>query len=132
MVLKNHIFTTLPEMFKITVKMLQSRADVTVRQIISDLKECEQNEALAVKPDAVSDALYSQRGGRGGSQGGRGWLGNNRAGRRGSDQWPQMWCSWCSTNTHNFENCWKKDSNNNKRPRSGDQEPDSCATDVEK
>jgi len=67
MVLKNHIFTTLPEMFKITVKMLQSRADVTVRQIISDLKECEQNEALAPKPDAVLDALYSQRVGRGGS-----------------------------------------------------------------
>jgi len=40
--------------------MLQSRADVTICQIISDLKECEQNEALAVKPDAVSDALYSQ------------------------------------------------------------------------
>jgi len=66
MVLKNHSFTTLPEMFKISIKVLQSRADVTIRQIMSDLKECEQNEVLATKPDAVSEALYSQQGGRGG------------------------------------------------------------------
>jgi len=65
MVLKNHIFTTLPEMFKISIKVLHSRADVTIRQIMSDLKECEPNEALATKPDAVSEALYSQQGRRG-------------------------------------------------------------------
>jgi len=32
MILRNHIFTTLPEMFKISIKMLQSRADITVHQ----------------------------------------------------------------------------------------------------
>jgi hypothetical protein len=49
-VLKNHIFTTLPPMFKINIKMLQSRADATV----TDLKECEENVALDVRPDAGS------------------------------------------------------------------------------
>jgi len=98
MVLKTHIFTTLPEMFKISIKMLQSQANVTIRQVMTDLKECEQNEALATKPDAVSEALYSQQGGRGGSRGGRGWRGNNRGARRGNDQRPQMWCSRCGTN----------------------------------
>jgi hypothetical protein len=63
MVLRNHIFTTLPEMFKISIKVLQSRADITIHQIMSDLKECEQNEALATKPDAVTEALYTQQGG---------------------------------------------------------------------
>jgi len=72
MVLRNHIFTRLPEMFKTSIKLLQSRADITIHQIMSDLKECEQNEALAMKPDAVSEALYSEQGGRGGSRWGRG------------------------------------------------------------
>jgi len=72
MVLKNQIFTTLPEMFKVNIKMLQTRADVTIKQVLSDLRECEQNEALATKPDASSEALYSQQGGRGGRRGGRG------------------------------------------------------------
>jgi hypothetical protein len=54
MVLRNHIFTTLPEMFKINIKVLQSRPEMTIHQIMSDLKECEQNAALATKPDAVS------------------------------------------------------------------------------
>jgi hypothetical protein len=71
MVLINHILTTLPEMFKISIKVLQTRADLTIHQIINDLKECEQNEALATKPDAVSEALYSQQGGRGGGRGGK-------------------------------------------------------------
>jgi len=39
MFLRNHIFTTLPEMFKISIKVLQSRADITIHQIMSDLKE---------------------------------------------------------------------------------------------
>ena len=89
MVLKNHIFTTLPEMFKISIKVLQSRADVTIRQIMSDLKECEQNEALATKPDAVSEALYSQQSRRGRGRAGRGGRGNNRGRRRQGDQRPQ-------------------------------------------
>jgi len=97
MVLKNHIFTTHLEMLKINIKMLQSRADVTVQQVLNDLKECEQNEALATKLDAVSEALYSQYGGRGGGRGGRGGQGgqgNHRGGLVGhGDQCPQKWCS---------------------------------------
>jgi len=76
MVLNNHIFATLPEMFKISVKVLQSRADVTICQIMSDLKECEPKEALATEPDTDSEALYSQQGGRGGGRGGREGHGN--------------------------------------------------------
>jgi len=132
MVLKT-TFSRLPEMFKICIKMLQSQANVTIHRVMSDLKECGLNKTLATKPDAVSKALYPQQGGRGGTRGGRGWRGNHRGGRGGSDQRPQMWCSWCSTNTHNFENCWKKDSNNNQRPRAGgDRKSDSGATDAAK
>jgi len=40
MVLRNHIFTTLPDMFKISIKVLQSRVDIMIHQIMSDLKEC--------------------------------------------------------------------------------------------
>jgi hypothetical protein len=57
MVLMNHIFTTRPEMFKISIKVLQTGADLTIHHIVNDLKESEQNEALATKPDAVSEAL---------------------------------------------------------------------------
>jgi len=121
MILRNHIFTTLPKMFKISIKMLQSRADITVHQIMTELKECELNEVLAMKPDAASEALYSQQGGRGGNKGSRGGPGNYRSGGGGnggrSDQQSQKWCSWCNSNTHTLENCWKKDGNNTKRPR---------------
>jgi hypothetical protein len=40
-VLKNHIFMTCPLMFKINIKMLQSRPDVTIQGVLHDLKECE-------------------------------------------------------------------------------------------
>jgi len=61
MVLKNHIFTTLPEMFKISIKVLQSRPDVTIRQIMSDLKKCEQNEALAKARCCLRSFVLSAR-----------------------------------------------------------------------
>jgi len=64
--LRNHIFTTLLEMFKISIKVLQSQVDITIHQIMSDLKEYEQNKVLATKPDAVLEAVYSEQGGRGG------------------------------------------------------------------
>jgi len=66
MVLKNHIYTTLPPAYAVTIEILQSRAKVTVQEVIDALNECETNRSMTTKPDAVSDALYTQQGGRGG------------------------------------------------------------------
>jgi len=68
---KNHLFTTLPTMFDGIVIILQARADATLQEVQNALKEHEQNQAMVVKPDAVSDALYTQQAGRSGNQRGR-------------------------------------------------------------
>ena len=65
-VLKNHIYTTLPPAYAVTIENLQSRAKVTVQEAIDALNECETNRSMTTKPDAVSEALYTQQGGRGG------------------------------------------------------------------
>jgi len=72
MVLKNHIYMTLPPAYAVTIEILQSRTRVTVQEVIDVLNECETNRSMTTKPDAVSDALYTQQGGRvgrGGYQG---------------------------------------------------------------
>jgi len=66
---KTHIFTTLPPMFAITIEILQSRVSLTIEEVFDALKEREKNKVMAVVPDAVSDALYTQQGGRGGQGG---------------------------------------------------------------
>ena len=71
LVLKNHIYTTLPQAYAVTIEILQSRARVTVQEVMDALNECETNRSMTTKPDAVSEALYTQQGGRGG-RGGRG------------------------------------------------------------
>jgi len=69
MVLKNHIYTTLPPAYAVTIEILQSCARVTVQEVINARNECETNGSMTTKPDAVSDALYTQQGGRGGRGG---------------------------------------------------------------
>ena len=49
----------------VAVGVPQSRAKVTIQEVIDTLKECKLNLAMTIKPDAVSEALYSQQGGRG-------------------------------------------------------------------
>jgi hypothetical protein len=111
MMFKNHIFTTLPPAYGVTIEILQSRAQVTLQEVLDTLKECELNRAMTTKPDAVSDALYTQQAGRGGRGGGRGGY----RGGQGREQKP--WCTWCKTGTHTTDNCWSKDKKNNKRTR---------------
>jgi len=109
---KTHVFTTLPTMFDVIVIILQARADATLQEVQDALKEHEQNQAMLVKPDAVSDALYTQQAGRSGNQHGRGGRGGRSSkGRERS----QKWCDSCRTGTHNTADCWN--SENNKRPR---------------
>jgi len=63
-------------MFAVTIEFLQSQANITIDKDFDVLKECEKKKAMVVVPDAVSEALYTQQGGRGGSlQGGRGGQG---------------------------------------------------------
>jgi len=112
MMFKNHVYTTLSTTYGVTIEILQARAKVTLKEVLDTLKECELNRAMTTKPDAVSEALFTQ-GGRG-DQGGRGARGGYRGGQ-GSEQKP--WCTWCKSGTHNTDNCWSKDRKNNKRTR---------------
>jgi len=117
---KTHIFTTLPPMFAVTVEILQSRANLSIEEVFDALKECEKNKAMAVVPDAVSEALYTHQGGRGGSQqGGRGARGahQGRGTYRGKGRSQNVWCDWCSTASHTTANCWNKETSTSKRPR---------------
>jgi hypothetical protein len=111
MVLKNHIYTTLPPAYAVTIQILQSRAKVTVQEVIDTLNECETNQSMTTKPDAVSEALYTQQGGRGGR-------GSYQGRYRGNERSPKGWCDWCKTGTHTTANCWSK--KNNKRARDQD------------
>jgi len=111
MVLKNHIYMTLPPAYAVTIQILQSRAEVTVQEVIDTLNECKTNQSMTTKPDVVSEAPYTKQGGRGGrgSYQGRYW-GNERS--------PKGWYDWCKTGTHTTANCWSK--KNNKRARDQD------------
>jgi len=112
---KNHIFTSLPTMFDVIVIILQARADATLQEVQDALKEHEQNQAMLAKPDAVSEALYSQQGGRNDNHRGRGGRGGRS--NKGKER-PQKWCDSCKTRSHNTTDCWNTEkNNNNKRPQ---------------
>jgi len=104
MVLKNHIYTTLPPTYAVTIQILQSRTKVTVQEVIDTLNECEMNQSITTKPDAVSGALYSQQGGKGGR-------GSYQGQYQGNERSPKGWCDWCKTGTHTTANCWSKKNN---------------------
>jgi hypothetical protein len=59
MMFKNHIYTTLSPAYSVTVEILQSRAQVTLQEVLDILKECELNRAMTTKPDAVLEVLYT-------------------------------------------------------------------------
>jgi len=100
-VLKNHIYTTVPPAYAVTIEILQSRARVTVQEVMDTLNECKTNPSMTTKPDGVSKALYTQQGGRGGRGGYQGrYQGNERS--------PRGWSDWCKTGTHTTANCWSK------------------------
>jgi len=106
-VLKNHIYTTLPPAYAVTIEILQSRTRVTVQEVKDTLNKCETNRSMTTKPDGVSEALYTQQGGRGGR-------GDYQGGYQGNERSPRGWCDWCKTGTHTAANCWSK---KNKRAR---------------
>ena len=101
MVLKNHMYTTLPPTYAVTIEILQSHARVTVQEVIDALNKCKTNRSMTTKPDAISDALYTQQGGRGGRGGYQGQYQGNERSQRG-------WYDWCKTGTHTTSNCWSK------------------------
>jgi len=59
MALKNHIYTTLPPTYAVMIEILQSHAKVTVQEVIDALNKCEMNQSMTIKPDMVSEALYT-------------------------------------------------------------------------
>jgi hypothetical protein len=109
---KNLIFTSLPTMFDVIVIILQARGDATLQEVQDALKEHEQNQAMLVKPDAVSEALYVQQGGRNDNQRSRGGPGGRS--NKGKER-SQKWYDSCKTQTHNTADCWSTEKNNNKR-----------------
>jgi len=112
---KNHGFTSLPTMFDIIVIILQAQADATLQEVQDALKEHEQNQTMLAKPDAVSEALYSQQGGRNDNQRGRGGRGGRS--NKGKEH-PQKWYDLCKTRSYNTTDCWNTEkNNNNKRPQ---------------
>lgn len=101
---KMHIFTSLPDVFAVTLKIQQNRPDATIVSIIDALKEDEKFRMMKTTPDAATEVFYSDgaRGGqRGGSRGGR------RRSRVGAGN-GSLWCSHCNTRTHSLEDCWSK------------------------
>ena len=68
-VLKNHIYTTLPPAYAVTIEILQSHSRVTVIEVMDALNKYETNRSMTTKPDAISEALYTQQGGKGGQGG---------------------------------------------------------------
>jgi len=104
-VLKNHIYTTLPPGYAVTIEILQSCASVTIQEVMDALNECETNRSMTTKPDAISEALYTLQGGRG--------RGGYQGRYQGNERSQKQWCDLCKTGSHTTANCWNK----NKRPR---------------
>ena len=103
---KTHIFTSLPEVFDMTVKIQQSRSDSTVESIIDALKEDERIRMMKTAPDATTEAFHSTTTRGGPSRGASRW----RSGRgRGRGSGNRTWCSFCNTGSHTLEDCWSKD-----------------------
>jgi gag-polypeptide of LTR copia-type/Zinc knuckle len=99
-VLKNHIYTTLPPAFEVTIEILQTRGRVTVQEVIDALNECETNRSMTTKPVAVTEALYTQQGGRGGR-------GAHQGQYQGSERSKDR-CDFCKKKGHTAANCWGK------------------------
>jgi len=106
-VLKNHIYKTLPPAYAVTIEILQSHARVTVQEVMDALNECETNRSMTTKPDAISEAVYTEQGGRG--------RGGYQGRYQGNERSQKQWCDLCKTGSHTTANCRNK----NKRP--GDQ-----------
>ena len=104
MACKTHIFTSLPEVFEVTLKIQRGRPDATVESIIDTLKEDERIRMIMTTPDTATEAFHTLtgiwRGVRICLRGGRG---------RGRDSGNRTWCRLCNTRSHSLEDCWLKD-----------------------
>jgi hypothetical protein len=54
-----HIFSSLPPVFEVMGKILQNRADASIKEIIDALKEDERIRAMMTQPAAIIDVYYS-------------------------------------------------------------------------
>ena len=101
---KTHIFTSLPAVFDMTLKIQPNRPEATIESIIDALKKDEHIRTMRTAPDAAAEAFAREGSGmrrnhHGGSRGGQG----HGCGGAGT------WCSFCNTRTHTLEACWSKD-----------------------
>jgi len=94
MMLRTHIFGTLPDNFAVTIKVLQVQPALTIEQIIDTLKQQESYDTLKPPTPAVTDAYYSN------------------ASRT------DKWCTFCKRPSHNTEDCFSKPKIGRKRRRS--------------
>jgi hypothetical protein len=120
---RTHIFSSLPPVFEVMGKILQNRADASIKETINALKEDERIRAMRTQPAAITDVYYSSSSNRGsGQRRGRG-RGVSHAGVHHNKE--NRWCTDCQSSTHNTEKCYYKTESNNKYHRETS-EDDTC------
>ena len=61
---KTHIVTSLPAVFRVTLKIQQNRLDATVESIIDALKEDKRIRMMKTTSDAITEEFYTLTGSR--------------------------------------------------------------------
>ena len=115
--LRTHVYTTAPPEFKTAIGYLKRTPDVTISNLITVLKETEEeNKVEAAIVDSKSGTgLYARgRGGRGGrrGRGGRGGRGG-QGGSGGKGTKLNRGCTYCRMDNHTTQNCWKRQKERN-------------------
>jgi len=123
-VLRTDVYTTAPPEFKTAIGYLKRTPDVTIPNLITVLKETEEENkveaAAAVVDSKPRTGLYAHgRGGRGGRRGhgGRGSCGGR--GGHGGQETKNQSCTYCRMDNHTTEDCWK----HQKKQPEGQQQP---------
>jgi len=108
--LRTHVYTTAPPEFKTTIGYLKRTPDVTIPNLITVLKETEEEnkvEAAAAVVDSKSGTgLYTRgRGVRGGRQSCGGCGGRGGRGGHGGKGTKNQSCTYCRMDNHTTEDC---------------------------
>jgi hypothetical protein len=95
-IFKYHVFTTLPDVFDLTVQIIRAEPDLSIEEVIDSLNRDEAYRLLRTPPNAATDAFYTYSGRRNRQE-------NRRRTNRGGN-----WCTFCRRPTHNTEDCFSK------------------------
>ena len=91
---KTHVFTSLPDAFEVTSKIQQNNPNATIEEVIEALKEDQKIRKMRVKTEPTTDAFVAAQG-----RGGHRSFGRGRG--RGFTTWNNsLECSFCRSATH--------------------------------